>query len=101
ELNGKLESDNSIPIEGGNLTLSCLMSGAIYMFNPKDTLVSLCYALLGECRNYTNSYRFTSNISGAYAYINGLERARDGGTWRCMHCNQQSCKTYSKEIVIY
>ncbi|KAL3887379.1 hypothetical protein ACJMK2_027321, partial [Sinanodonta woodiana] len=106
EFNGKLESDNSIPIAGGNLILSCLMSdffndGTIYWFNHNDTVLARCDALNFECQNHTTSYRFKSNINGSYVYINGLERARDGGTWTCKHCYGNTCRQDKMTIVIY
>ncbi|KAL3887412.1 hypothetical protein ACJMK2_027354, partial [Sinanodonta woodiana] len=94
----KLESDNSVPIVGGNLTLSCLThdifkDGAIYWFNPKETEPFKCYPKRGGwCENNKSSYIFTANISGAYAYIDDLDRARDGGTWKCMQINNISRK---------
>ncbi|KAL3887393.1 hypothetical protein ACJMK2_027335, partial [Sinanodonta woodiana] len=75
--------------------------GTIYWFNHNNTVLARCDALNFECQSDVTSYIFKSNLSGAYTYINGLERARDGGTWTCKHCYGNTCRHEKIKIVIY
>ncbi|KAK3590650.1 hypothetical protein CHS0354_013684 [Potamilus streckersoni] len=104
----RLESDKSIPIVGENLILSCLThdifkDGVIYWHIPNVVEHFKCYSVNGGvCERNTSSYSFTANSSGAYAYIAGLDRARDRGTWKCMQIDAKyNNANATMGIVIY
>ncbi|KAL3887594.1 hypothetical protein ACJMK2_027533, partial [Sinanodonta woodiana] len=103
------QSSSTVPAQGNNLQLSCIVVTTAQdvhydttWYSPHTSVeLGKCYMQSMKCSGGTTTRNLTADVNGSYLNIQVLNRSLDEGHWRCIYSGQGQVVQADLYVTVY